>query len=130
MTIDIQFIYSRRNGINYRISPAALDIVALGQLGNFGSCIWWNEGPNQFYGFEYVPEIGEWVEYMELERREEMRRIGEAKQEREARLDAIKAESKEQLRQAELKYRQDLRRAWKYDPIGDLFRRRNHNAQW
>lgn len=67
MTIDIQFVYLRRGGHNYRVSHTMIDMTFVGRIGDV--IWWWQDGE---VAFELVDILyvsrPQWIECSEDER--------------------------------------------------------------
>lgn len=67
MTADIQFVYMERHGSIFRVSSGLISHIAEGKpwpLPKAKVRIWWRQG-NEHFGYEWIEELGEWVEYVE-----------------------------------------------------------------
>lgn len=69
MTADIQFVYLRREGFNYRVSVRMTDMTFAGRPGDI---IWWFQGDgNVVFEFVHIRDMPEpqWIECVDGEAR-------------------------------------------------------------
>lgn len=63
MIADIQFVYLRREGYNYRVSHTMIDMTFIGRPGDV---IWWYQG-EEYIAFECVESLHspqpQWIEW-------------------------------------------------------------------
>jgi hypothetical protein len=120
MTADIQFVYLRREGINYRVSAAYIERIAENQgeprfvhnpkvatwgASRSGDRIWWYDyDARQIYGFEWISEINAWVEYFEADRRKDAEYYWEITDQYKKERQDIQMRATEQLERAAREY--------------------------